>query len=70
MQISGGSTLGPGAQPPNPPKIVATPLKFSRTLTTLWSIDSQKISKFDASRCQILRLKGTKFDFRFKEAYF
>jgi len=29
----------------------------------LWSIDSQKISKFEASRCHILRLKCTKFDF-------
>ena len=31
--------------------------KFSRTLDRLWSIDSQKISKFGATRCQILRLK-------------
>ena len=38
--------------------------KFSRTLDTLWSIDSQrKIGKFDATRRQILRLKCTKFDF-------
>jgi len=36
--------------------------KFSRTLDTL-STESQKISKFDATRCQILRLKCTKFDF-------
>ena len=30
---------------------------------TLWSIDSQEISKIGATRCQILRLKCTKFDF-------
>jgi len=45
------------------PQIVARPLKFSRTLDTLWSNDSQKIRKFDAAGCQILRLKCTKFDF-------
>jgi len=53
-------------QPPNlaGPQIVATPPKFSRSLDTLWSIDSQKkVSKFDAVRCQILRIKCTKFDF-------
>ena len=39
--------------------------KFSRILDTLWSIDSQKKnSKYDATRCHILRLKCTKFDFR------
>ena len=31
---------------------------------TSWSIDSRKISKFHATRCKILRLKCTKFDFR------
>ena len=31
------------------------------TLDTLWSIGYQK---FDANRCQILRLKCTQFDFR------
>jgi len=31
----------------------------------MWSIDSQKkISKFDATKCPIVRLKCTKFDFR------
>ena len=31
---------------------------------TVWSIDSiRKICKFDATRCQILRLNCTKFDF-------
>ena len=60
--ISGGSTLRPeGAQAPK--SWLAT--KFIRPLDTLWSIDSQKNSKFDATRCQILRLKWTKFDFRF-----
>ena len=42
--------------------------KFIRTLDTLWSIDSQKKSKFDATRCQILRPKCTKFDFRWRSA--
>ena len=35
-----------------------------RKIHTLWSIDSQEISKIGATRCQILRLKCTKFDFR------
>ena len=38
--------------------------KFSRTLETMWSVDTQKMSKSDATRCQILRLKCTEFDFR------
>jgi len=60
---SGGSALGPGAQTL---QVVATPSpKISRsTLDTLWSIDSQeKISKFDSTRRDILRLKCTKFEF-------
>ena len=49
---------------------LAQPPKFSRTLDTLWSIDSQKKkqSKFDSTRCQILRLECTKFDFRWGSA--
>ena len=35
---------------------------------TLWSIDSQKMSKIGATRCQILRLKCTKLDFRWGSA--
>ena len=44
--------------------------KFSRTLGTLWSIDSQKnnITKFHATTCQILRPKCTKLDFRWSSA--
>ena len=39
--------------------------KLSRTLDAPWSTDSQeKSTKFDATRCQILRMKCTKFDFR------
>jgi len=49
------------------PQIVDRP-QISRTLDTLWSIDSQKNSKFDATRCQILRLKCTKFNFRWGSA--
>ena len=37
-------------------------------LHTLWSIDLHEISKFDATRCEILRLKCTKFDFRWGSA--
>ena len=37
-------------------------------MRTLWSIDSQEISTIDAIRCQILRLKCTKFDFRWGSA--
>jgi len=58
--ISGGFTLWPGTGPRIP--------NFSSTLDTLWSIDAQKISKFDATRCQILRLKCTRFDFRWGSA--
>jgi len=67
---SGGSSLGT-AQAPKlwlGPKIFPAS-KFSRTLDTLWSTESQKkISKFDATRCQILRLKCTKFYFRWGSA--
>jgi len=46
------------------PQIVARHPQFSRTLETLWSIDCQKkISKFDDTKCQIIRQKCTKFDF-------
>ena len=37
-------------------------------LRTLWSITLRKISKIAAIRCQILRLKCTKFDFRWSSA--
>ena len=50
--------------------VVSPPLpKFSRTLDTLWSIlILGKISKFGATRYKILRLKCTKFDFRWGSA--
>jgi len=40
--------------------------QFKKKMHTLWSIDSREIfiSKIGATRCQILRLKCTKFDFR------
>ena len=50
------------------PKVVARPLKFSRTLDTLWTIDSQKTSKFDATGRQVLRLKCTTSDLRWGSA--
>jgi len=37
--------------------------EFSRTLNTPWSIDSQEISKSDATRRQILRLQCNKIRF-------
>ena len=60
--------MGPGGD--TGPQIVASPSrKFSRTLDAPWSIDSQKkISKFGATRCQILTLKCTEFDFRWGSA--
>ena len=51
---------GWGAQVARPPNLAV--------LWILWSTDSQKISKFDATRCQILKLKYTKFDFRWGSA--
>ena len=57
------------AQFSRPPNCGYVPPKFSRALDTLRSTDSQKkISTFDATRCQILRLKCTKFDFRWGSA--
>ena len=42
--------------------------QFKKKMHTLWSIDSREIfiSKIGATRCQILRLKCTKFDLRCK----
>jgi len=63
--FSGGSTLGPGAQTP---QIVATPPNLAVLLTHCGQLTFKKISKFDATRCQILRLKCTKFHFRWGSA--
>jgi len=73
----GGSTLGRGREGPS--KLWLGP-KFSRTLGTFYimvryciktakgihcgELILRKVSKFYATRCQILRLKCTKFDFR------
>jgi len=51
-----------GAQTPT--QIVARPPNLAVLLTHCGELILRKISKFDATRCQILRLKGTKFDFR------
>jgi len=59
--ISGGSTLGLGGT--GLPNCGSAP-KFSHTVDTLWSIDYQKNSKVDITRCQILRQKCTKFNSR------
>jgi len=58
---SGGSALGPGS---TGPQIVARPPNLAVLLTHCGQLILRKISKFDATRCQILRLKCTKFDFR------
>ena len=44
--------------------------KFSRTLedTVQGQLILRKISKFDTTKCEILRLKRTKFDFRWGSA--
>ena len=49
------------------PRIVARPIKFSRTLTLLTHCGQlllTEISKFDSTRCHILSIKRTEFDFR------
>ena len=60
---SRGSTLGPGGGH-RPLQIVATPPNLSVLLTRCGQLILRKISKFDDTRCQILRLKCTKVDFR------
>jgi len=69
--------LGRGAQAPrnrgqapkfSRPQIVARPPNLAVLLTHCDQLILRKISKFDATRCQILRLKCTKFDFRWGSA--
>jgi len=48
--------------------IVARPPKLAVLLTHCGQLVLRKISKFDATRCQILRLKCTKFDFHWGSA--
>jgi len=62
LLTSGGSTLGPGGD--TGPQIVARPPNLAVLLTHCGQLILRKISKFDATRCQISRLKCTKFDFR------
>jgi len=59
---SGGSRLG-GAQA-RPSKSWLWPPDFAVLLTHCGRFVLRKVSKFDATRCRILRLKCTKFDFR------
>jgi len=47
-----------------PLQIVASPLNLAVLLTHCGQLILRKISKFDAIKCQILRLKCTKFYFR------
>jgi len=52
-----------GAQPPRS-QIVARHPNLAVLLTHCGQLILGKISKFDATRCQMFRLKCTKFDFR------
>ena len=52
-----------GARGHRPPKSRGPP-NLAVLLTHCGQLILRKISKFDAIRCQILRLKCTKFDFR------
>ena len=65
METSGGSTLGGGD---TGPQIVTRPPNVAALLTHCGQLVLRKISKFDATRCQILRLKCTEFDFRWRSA--
>jgi len=53
--------LGPGGH--RPPKSWLGPSNFAIPLTHCGQLVLRKISKFDATGCQILRLKCTNFDF-------
>jgi len=60
----GGSTLGAGRRPPN----CGRPPNLAVLLTYCGQLILRKNSIFDATRCQIVRLKCTKFDFRWGSA--
>ena len=49
-------------------QIVARPQNLAVLLTYCGQLILRKIRKFDATRCQILRLKCTKFDFHWGSA--
>jgi len=66
LLTSGGSTLGRGGH--RPFQIVARPPNLAELLTQGGQLILRKISNFDATRCQILRLKCTKFYFRWGSA--
>jgi len=51
-----------------PLQIVARPPYLAVLLTYYGQFVFRKIGKFDATRCQILRLTCTKFDFRWGSA--
>ena len=66
VQSPPGGTAPPiMARPPNlaVPQIAARPPNLAVLLTHRGQLILRKISIFDATRCQILRLKCTKFDF-------
>jgi len=51
-----------------PLQIVARPPNLAVLLTDCGQLILREISKYDATRCLILRLKCTKFDFRWRSA--
>jgi len=58
---------GPGGHSPSP-QIVASPPNLAVLLTHCDQLILRKISKFDAIRCQLIRLKCIKLDFRWGSA--
>jgi len=66
--LSGGSMLGLRGGTGRLPQIVARQANLAVLLTHCGQLIVIKISEFDATRCQILKLKCTKFDFRWNSA--
>ena len=66
---SSGSTQAPRGCWAQALQIVARPPNLAVLMTHCGQLLLREISKFDASRCQILRLKCTKFDFRKLSVY-
>jgi len=64
LAVCRSTTVHAGARGAQALQIVARPPNLAVLLTHCGELIFRKISKFDATRCQILRLKCTKFDFR------
>jgi len=63
VDVNGGSTLEQGHRPL---QIMARPPNLAVLLTHCGQLILRNTSKFDAIRCQILRLQCAKFDFRWR----